>query len=551
MVMYAMTKTLMRREGTCAILFLGLAFFSLSAFAQIDNQDLLDSVLARYATATSAWGVTVTRHATRLFWVLATISMTWTFGMMALRKADMGEFFAEFVRFTIFTGFFWWLLTNGPVFAVSIMDSLRQVGAEASGLDGKLGPSRIVDIGFDIFFKVVERSSIWTLADSICGILISVAILIVFCLIGVNMLLLLVSGWMLAYAGIFFLGFGGARWTSEMAIGYFRTVLNIAAQLFAMVLIVGIGKSFVDQYYASMSAGLSMKELGVMIAVAAIMLMLVNKIPPLIGSLAGGNAAAVGNGFGLGAAMSAAALAASAASLAGTAVAAGATGAAGGVQAMMSAFSKARDEDGKGDAGTADNNPDAGSSSGSGNVEGDSLSAAMGDSDAGHSGTPDARESQTGSSANTADSTENAGRQNGNSGQAQASASSGAQVGGSAKASHTSSGKSSADTTGTGTSSEKMRKVVAGAAKNLAQGAREVAQGHMAGAKDKLVGRLSETMGGKIAGAIRSRQIKDISASAPPNFSDDAIAAGNEPVDAEAEIAAFRDRTDTDTNTDQ
>jgi type IV secretion system protein TrbL len=50
--------------------------------------------------------------------------MVWTFGMMALRKADIGEFFAEFVRFTIFTGFFWWLLTNGPNFASSIYASL-------------------------------------------------------------------------------------------------------------------------------------------------------------------------------------------------------------------------------------------------------------------------------------------------------------------------------------------------------------------------------------------------------------------------------------------
>ena len=30
--------------------------------------------------------------------------------------------------------------------------------------------------------------------------------------------------WILAYAGIFFLGFGGSRSTSEMAINYYKTV---------------------------------------------------------------------------------------------------------------------------------------------------------------------------------------------------------------------------------------------------------------------------------------------------------------------------------------
>ena len=43
-------------------------------------------------------------------------------------------------------------------------------------------------------------------------------------LVSVNMMLLLIGSWILAYAGIFFLGFGGARWTSDMALNYFRTV---------------------------------------------------------------------------------------------------------------------------------------------------------------------------------------------------------------------------------------------------------------------------------------------------------------------------------------
>ena len=42
---------------------------------------------------------------------------------MALRKADIGEFFAEFVRFTIFTGFFWWLLINAAPTSLWVIKS--------------------------------------------------------------------------------------------------------------------------------------------------------------------------------------------------------------------------------------------------------------------------------------------------------------------------------------------------------------------------------------------------------------------------------------------
>ena len=86
--------------------------FSTNAYAAISNKGILDDVLSRYSTAASTWGTVITAYASWLFWTLTLISMVWTFGMMILRKADIGEFFAEFIRFTVFTGFFFWLLTN-------------------------------------------------------------------------------------------------------------------------------------------------------------------------------------------------------------------------------------------------------------------------------------------------------------------------------------------------------------------------------------------------------------------------------------------------------
>jgi type IV secretion system protein VirB6/type IV secretion system protein TrbL len=77
----------------------------------------------------------------------------------------------------------------------------------------------------------MDQSSVWSPVDSMAGILMAVAILIVLALIGVNMLLLLASGWVLAYGGVFFLGFGGSRWTSDMAINYYKTVLGGRAAL--------------------------------------------------------------------------------------------------------------------------------------------------------------------------------------------------------------------------------------------------------------------------------------------------------------------------------
>lgn len=314
------------------------------AQAAMDSANLLDGVLDRYQAAASGWANVITAAASRLFWTLVVISMVWTFGMMALRKADIAEFFAELVRFTVFTGLFWWLLTNGPNFALSIMNSLKQLGGQATGLGSAMSPSGVVDIGFEVFNKVVDKSSIWEPVLSGVGILMAAIILVILALIGVNMLLLLVSGWILAYGGVFFLGFGGSRWTSEMAINYYKMVLGIGAQLLTMVLIVGIGKTFLDDYYARLSEEIQLKELAIVLIVCVILLMLVNKLPGLVSNIvSGGGSAHAGIGqFGAGAAMGAAGMAAAAASAGGAAVGAGMASMAGGAQALMAAYTQAQ-----------------------------------------------------------------------------------------------------------------------------------------------------------------------------------------------------------------
>lgn len=514
------------RLGPRMLLFLWLAMLAMPAFAQIENAGILDNVLRRYSVVVTAWGTVVTTRASWLFWTLVVISMVWTFGMMAMRKADLGEFYAEFVRFTIFTGFFWWLLINGPSFAVTIINSLRQIGAEATGIRQNLAPSGIVDIGFDIFFKVLDQSSVWSPVETACGFIIGAIILVVFALVGVNMLILLVSSWILAYAGVFFLGFGGSRWTSEMAIGYFKTVLNIAAQLFTMVLLVGIGKSFVDEYYVAMSAGISLKELGVMLVVAVVLLALVRTIPGLIGGLAGGNTGSLGSGFGAGAALGAAAMGAAAVATAGAAVAAGATSMAGGAQALMAAYSKASAAESAGGGSQSALMDSAGGPTTAANDDagGSALAAAMGDT---------AQASASSHSTSTESSASRSDR-----------AATDGETPSVQKATTTeSSGVTAQNAPGSGKSfSSRVGRVAAGTVVNLARGSLDVAKAKTAKTKNSLLTRIADTTGGKIAAAINAQDEVPKTEEAEVQFDDDSLAGGDSAPDAEDEVAAFRDR---------
>jgi type IV secretion system protein TrbL len=552
-------------KSTVLLIFLCLAFFALDAHAAIDNAGVMDNVLDRYSAAAAGWADVITNAATWLFWTLVLISMVWTFGMMALRRADIAEFFAEFVRFTIFTGFFWWLLINGPYFASSIYRSLRQLAGAATGLGNALSPSGIVDIGFEIFDKVLDQSSLWTPVDSAVGILMALGILVILALVSINMLLLLVAGWILAYGGVFFLGFGGSRWTTDMAINYYKTVLGVAAQLMAMVLLVGIGKTFLDDYYNSMSVGISIKEMGVLLIVTIILLVLVNKIPSLIaGIITGASVGGAGIGsFGAGVALGAAGMATAVAATGGAAIAAGASSAAGGVAAIKAAFSKANENVANGTdilssfSGTSDGG-DLPISGGDSSIGGTPFAQAAGFTSGAQLGGGSSELSSPNSDSPKSDMAEGKdAKGNAESGIGQGKASNFEQQdvsndkvknSGSIDQQTTSPDSpsilaSAAKAAGT------AGRIAADAAANLAHGVTEVAKAKAASMSDAAMERIAETTGGKIAAAINGQSGTDVmdmqvqQQQITPTFGNNSLASAESiAADPESEVAAFRDR---------
>ena len=525
----------MKALHKAALIGVALALYSTAASAQLTNQGMLDQVVTEFATRATSWQTVVMNAAMFLFWTLGTISLVFTFGFMALRKADIGEFFAEFIRFILFFGFFLWLLRYGPTFANSIIQSLARLGEQASGV-ASVTPSGIVDIGFMILKQAFRNSSIWSPVDSFIGVALSVGILILLAVVAVNMLLLLVSGWLLMYAGSFFLGFGGSRWTSDMAINYYKTVLGVAVQIMTMVLLVGIGNDLLSSFYARMNTGtLNFEELGVMLVFCVALLMLVNRVPPLVaGIITGsgiGGAGGIGNfgaGAAIGAAMGAASMAAGAASVAGAAVMGGAASAAGGMSAIKAAFEKA--------------GASAGGESGGMPMFG---GGAGGDSDAGSF----AQAAGFGGGGSSAGTSTPLGQAAGfyNSGSSSSSGSSGqskvAQQTSHADSSGSGSSSKASSDAGSSKAGQGAGSLLAATAANLAHGIGDVAKAKAASIRDAAAERIADTTGGKIAAAIRASSQTDQAAEDVPSFGGNSLAgADSAAADPDDEVATFANR---------
>ncbi len=321
----------------CSLALILFAFYSGNVFAELGNQGVLNDVLNTFQASAASWGSIILGHAKTLFLSLLLISCVWTFGTLALQGADIGAFFAELIKFIIFFGLYWWLLTNAIPIASSIVDSFAIIGSQSiagMGPDkihgdvvegGKLSPSGIVDIGFDVISLIIDKSS-WKMI--LPNLIFGGLVLLVMAKIAANVIVMMAGAYLLLYGGIFILGFGGSKWTSDMAINYYKTVLGLGIRLFFMILIIGVGVEFLDTLWTSVdkSGDINLNEIAVLAVASIVLLFLCDTIPEqaalLVGAHIGGGAAGSLSKF-----MGAASAAASGAAMAAGGAAAGIGGA--------------------------------------------------------------------------------------------------------------------------------------------------------------------------------------------------------------------------------
>src|SRR5271157_6443822 len=156
--MGAITLKKKSRRIWCAVLVLLVLLLVTAANTHAaDMSGVVDNILSKYKSAGQAWVGPLKNAATSMFWILATISLSWTCISMAIKHAEMGEFAAELCRFIMFTGLFFWLLTNGPDFAGRIIHSLWQLGGEASGSGNSIYPAQLINLGMQVFQNSIKH----------------------------------------------------------------------------------------------------------------------------------------------------------------------------------------------------------------------------------------------------------------------------------------------------------------------------------------------------------------------------------------------------------
>lgn len=183
--------------------------------------------------------------ALNLFYILAGISFIAKFIMDVMNKGeiDTRESISFIVKFIITTGFFYYLLDNGPELAKSIVTSFTELGTNAARM--KPNFSDFMTTGFAVLDSGDAIGwSDWEI--KIVHFVLSVLTIVFLIIMYSNLIIEEIAAAIMIYAGFFVLALGGMDYTRDSAINYFKAILGISLKILTIILLLTITVNIIN-----------------------------------------------------------------------------------------------------------------------------------------------------------------------------------------------------------------------------------------------------------------------------------------------------------------
>jgi len=212
---------------------------------------IYDCLASQYKTIAEGWQGKLLGYAYHLFALLGVIEMSWAGITYALEKDSPNALLATFAKKLMTIGFFFALLQNGPTWVGYIIASFTEAGQNAGG-SGSLSASSIVGVGLNCAFGIYQGLSNLGPLDRIaagfsCGFAALITVFS-FAIVATQLFVALVESYIVTGAGVFFLGFGALRFTSDFTQKYLTYAVGVGVKLFMIYLIVGAGQQITEQW---------------------------------------------------------------------------------------------------------------------------------------------------------------------------------------------------------------------------------------------------------------------------------------------------------------
>ena len=316
-----------------------------SVFADDAAQSVkvLDAVGNFYKPLQTAWYDVIKGYATKLFWLLVLVDVSWSGVIYALEKNDITEIVVSMTKKIFPIGFFWSLLKLSDTWIPAIINSFVQIGQQA-GNASAVTPDGIIYEGASVAIGILLSLSKLGILESLAAVIpfaiIAILIFLCYCFVAVQLLVTLIESYIVFGAGVILLGFGGSRWTTDMATKYLQNAVGTGLKLMMLYLILGAGKAIFGDASSMIDTDHMLGSLFAALATAVIYGYLAFSVPAIAsGMMSGSPALTAGGALGAAVTMGAAMAGAAAATAGGLGAAAGGlTGAAAGAGGLAKAL---------------------------------------------------------------------------------------------------------------------------------------------------------------------------------------------------------------------
>lgn len=273
-------------------LILLLLFIVPNAYAAgVPESGAIDILLETFGNAAAKWAPILRETAIRIFWILVTISWTWTFIWMMFKDSNYPEIIAELTRRVVLIGIFSWFLFDGVWIASSIVEGFQYLALKLGGTPIK--PSSIFDIGYSLASSIIKKLTYTDWADNIGFILAGLGILIIFAYITLEMMLVTIQYYIMLNLGVILMGFLGHEWSREYGINYFRLMLSIGVKFLCMQMIIVLSMEILNSWLKT--SDLTWTQILLILPCIIVIWGLVREVPAMAQSLVSGSDTTSGN----------------------------------------------------------------------------------------------------------------------------------------------------------------------------------------------------------------------------------------------------------------
>jgi type IV secretion system protein TrbL len=218
----------------------------------------LDTIGTQFYNVAVGYSTAIQPYAFKLFFALLLIDLIVTFVQYtADGQIDPISYLGRFIRQILGAGFVIAMITYGFQWMYAVIRSFGALGGIITGLP-PLSPDSILVVGENMALTIwnspTSAGIISALELAILEAVLALIVLGAFLWVAAELLLTLVKGYLTIGLGVIILSFGGNRFTSRAAEGYFSNVLRVGVKILFMYATLAVGMQMVTTLEASLLA---------------------------------------------------------------------------------------------------------------------------------------------------------------------------------------------------------------------------------------------------------------------------------------------------------